>query len=154
MLKTVVYIDGFNLYYGMLRYSAWKWLDVVKLFTDHVLIDGAEVTEVRYYTAPVLGRMSDDPQSPIRQRLYLQALRKLYPLRLVIVEGQMLAGKVHQRLVEPIPSAPHLKTVQVYSFVEKKTDVSLATDMLNGAWRGDYEQAVLCNNDSDLQRRW
>jgi uncharacterized LabA/DUF88 family protein len=151
MLKTVVYIDGFNLYYGMLRHSGYKWLDVVKLFADCVLAEGAEVTQVRYYTAPVLGRMSDDPQSPMRQRLYLQALRKLYPTRLVIVEGQMLAGKVHQRLVEPIPGSPHLRTVQVYSFVEKKTDVSLATDMLNGAWRGDYEQAVLCSNDSDLQ---
>lgn len=151
MPKTIVYIDGFNLYYGMLRRSPFKWLDLVKLFAEHVLLNDATVTQVRYYTAPVLGRMSDDPQSPIRQRLYLQALRKLYPQKLVIVEGQMLAGKGYQRLVQPIPEAPHLKTVQVYSFDEKKTDVNLTTDMLNAAWRGDYEQAVLCSNDSDLQ---
>jgi uncharacterized LabA/DUF88 family protein len=151
MPQTIVYIDGFNLYYGMLRRSPHKWLDVVKLFTDHVLAHQATVTQVRYYTAPVLGRMSDDPQSPIRQRLYLQALRKLYPQQLVIIEGHMLAGKGYQRLVRPIPEAPQLKTVQVYSFDEKKTDVSLATDLVNGAWRGDYQQAVVCSNDSDLQ---
>lgn len=150
MLKTIVYIDGFNLYYGLLRRSPYKWLDVVKLF-DHVLDQNAQIVQVRYYTAPVLGRMSDDPQSPTRQRQYLQALRKLHPEKLVIVQGHMLAGKRHQRLVQPLESMPDLKTVQVYSFEEKKTDVSLATDMLNAAWRGEYEQAVLCSNDSDLQ---
>ena len=29
MKKTIVYIDGFNLYYGLLRFSQNKWLDVV-----------------------------------------------------------------------------------------------------------------------------
>ena len=27
--RTIVYIDGFNLYYGLLRFSRSKWLDVV-----------------------------------------------------------------------------------------------------------------------------
>ncbi len=36
----------------------------------------SDVLEVRYYTAPVLARMSDDNESPQRQRTYLQALRK------------------------------------------------------------------------------
>jgi uncharacterized LabA/DUF88 family protein len=151
MPKTIVYIDGFNLYYGLLRRSPYKWLDLVSLFANHVLADVANVTEVRYYTAPILGKMSDDPASAMRQRTYLQALRKLHPTRLSIIEGQMIAGKGYQRLVAPIPQAPELKTVQVYSFDEKKTDVSLATDMLNGAWKNEYEQAVLCSNDSDLQ---
>ena len=29
MKKTIIYIDGFNLYYGLLRFSHCKWLDVV-----------------------------------------------------------------------------------------------------------------------------
>ena len=29
MKKTIIYIDGFNLYYGLLRSSKNKWLDVV-----------------------------------------------------------------------------------------------------------------------------
>ena len=32
-MKTTLYIDGFNLYYGVLKGSPYKWLDVVKLFT-------------------------------------------------------------------------------------------------------------------------
>ena len=29
-MRTIVYIDGFNLYYGLLRHSPHKWLDLEK----------------------------------------------------------------------------------------------------------------------------
>ena len=34
IIKTIVYIDGYNLYYGRLRNNSnnFKWLDIVKLF--------------------------------------------------------------------------------------------------------------------------
>lgn len=150
-LRTVVYVDGYNLYYGLLRRSPFKWLDLYALFTNHVLDSNADVVEVRYYTAPVLGKMSDDPESPKRQRVYLQALRKMSPGRITIVEGRMHHATPHQRLVKPIPEVPHIEAVQVNIFNEKKTDVNLAADMIAGAWTGAYEQAVLCSNDSDLE---
>ena len=31
-LRTRIYIDGFNLYYGCLRQTPYKWLDLVALF--------------------------------------------------------------------------------------------------------------------------
>ena len=150
-MRTIVYVDGYNLYYGLLRKSKLKWLDLFSLFQDHVLDQNAELVEVRYYTAPVLGRMSDDDESPQRQRRYLQALRKTHPSKLTIVEGRIMASTPFQRLVSPIPEAPHLSKVQVYDFNEKKTDVNLAADMIAGAWTQAYEQAVLCSNDSDLE---
>ena len=151
VLKTVVYVDGYNLYYGLLRRTAFKWLDLYALFANHVLDSNTDVVDVRYYTAPVLRKMSDDPESPQRQRIYLQALRKMPPGRITIVEGKMHHATPHQRLVNPILEAPHLETVQVNVFNEKKTDVNLAADMIVGAWTGAYEQAVLCSNDSDLE---
>jgi hypothetical protein len=30
--RTIVYVDGFNFYYGAVRGTAWKWLDPVALF--------------------------------------------------------------------------------------------------------------------------
>jgi len=78
-LRTVVYVDGYSLYYGLLRKTTLKWLDLYALFRDHVLDSEVDLVEVRYYTAPVLGRMCDDQESPQRQRRYLQALRKMYP---------------------------------------------------------------------------
>lgn len=150
-MRTVVYVDGYNLYYGLLRKSKFKWLDLFALFRDYVLDDSAALLEVRYYTAPVLGRMCDDPDSPQRQRRYLQALRKMYPQQVAVIEGKILATTPFQRLVRPIPQAPDLERVQVYDFNEKKTDVNLAADLIAGAWTGAYEQAVICSNDTDLE---
>ncbi len=31
-MRTIVYVDGFNLYYGALKGSPWKWLDLLLLF--------------------------------------------------------------------------------------------------------------------------
>jgi uncharacterized LabA/DUF88 family protein len=149
-MRTVVYVDGFNLYYSILRRTNLKWLDLVALFRDHVLDANAQLVEVRYYTAPILARMSDDPKSVQRQRIYLQALRRMYPDQLKIVEGRIAVTTPFQRLVKPIPNAPDVLRVQVYDFNEKKTDVSLASDLLAGAWTGAFDQAVICSNDTDL----
>ena len=146
-MRTIVYVDGYNLYYGLLRKSKLKWLDLYALFKDHVLDEAAELIEVRYYTAPVLGRMSDSEESPQRQRLYLQALRKQRPQGLTIIEGRILASTPYQRLYKPIPEAPHLTKVQVYDFNEKKTDVNLASDMLAGAWTGAYDGVSIARAD-------
>ncbi len=35
-METTIYIDGYNLYYGCLKYSPYKWLDLVELFTRHI----------------------------------------------------------------------------------------------------------------------
>lgn len=150
-MRTIVFVDGYNLYYGMLRRSSYKWLDLFALFHDHALEHDAGVIEVRYYTAPVLGKMCDDPESPQRQRTYLQALRKLHPQRIAIIEGKMTASQPYQRLVRPIPEAPALGMVQVYHFDEKQTDVNLASDMIVAAWTNACEQIVLCTNDSDIE---
>jgi uncharacterized LabA/DUF88 family protein len=123
----------------------------VKLFATYVLDKNAELVEVRYYTAPVLGRMSDDPRSTQRQRQYLQALKTMHPQSLVVIQGKIVATKPYQRLVRPIPEVPELQIVQVYDFNEKKTDVNLASDLIAGAWINSYEQAVICSNDSDLE---
>ena len=149
-MRTVVYVDGFNLYYSILRRTNLKWLDLVALFRDHVLGANSQLVEVRYYTAPILARMSDDPKSVQRQRIYLQALRRMYPDQLKIVEGRIAVTTPFQRLVKPIPNAPDVLRVQVYDFNEKKTDVSLASDLLAGAWTGAFDQAVICSNDTDL----
>jgi len=149
-MRTVVYVDCFNLCYSILRRTNLKWLDLVALFRDHVLDANAQLVEVRYYTAPILARMSDDPKSVQRQRIYLQALRRMYPNQLKIVEGRIAVTTPFQRLVQLIPSAPDVLRVQVYDFNEKKTDVSLASDLLAGAWTGAFDQAVICSNDTDL----
>jgi 6-hydroxy-3-succinoylpyridine 3-monooxygenase len=74
-MKTIVYVDGLNLYYGSLRGTPFKWLDLYTLFRDCMLEVDAELEQVRYYTAPAKASSSDDPASPMRQQRYLHALK-------------------------------------------------------------------------------
>jgi len=76
-MRTVVYVDGFNLYYGALKGSAWKWLDLVALFRN-ALQSHHEILTVKYFTARVSGT-SADPSKPQRQDVYLRALRHYRP---------------------------------------------------------------------------
>ncbi|MEQ4336631.1 6-hydroxy-3-succinoylpyridine hydroxylase, partial [Pseudomonas syringae] len=36
-LRTRIYIDGYNFYYGCLRRTPYKWLDLLPLFEKHIL---------------------------------------------------------------------------------------------------------------------
>ncbi len=149
-LRTIVYVDGYNLYYSLLRRSPYKWLNLFSLFRDHVLdADTSELIELRFYTAPILASMSDDPESHRRQRIYWQALRKYCGTQVKIIEGKMISETKHLRLSKPVPGMPESAQVQVLS--EKQTDVRLAVDMVSHALRGVVEQVVLCSNDSDFE---
>ena len=64
-------------------------------------------------SVPVLARMRDDPQSVQRQRIYFQALRKMCPGQVRMVEGRTPVTTSFQRLVEPIAGAPGGSRVQV-----------------------------------------
>jgi hypothetical protein len=48
-LKTNVYIDGFNLYYGCVRDTPHKWLDLSALCAR--LLPTNQINSIRYFTA-------------------------------------------------------------------------------------------------------
>jgi uncharacterized LabA/DUF88 family protein len=149
-MKTIVYVDGLNLYYGSLRGTAFKWLDLYALFRDCVLEIDAELEQVRYYTAPAKASSSDDPASPMRQQRYLRALKAYRGERIQIIEGFIARTTAFRRLARPCKSAVCPAKVRVFQFTEKQTDVNLAADFISDACHGRCKQAVLCSNDSDL----
>jgi hypothetical protein len=73
-VRLNVYVDAFNLYYGCLRTSPYKWLDLLAL--SQRLFPGDEIHRIRYFTALVSAR-ADDPRKPQRQQVYLRALGTL-----------------------------------------------------------------------------
>jgi len=73
-LRTRVYVDGFNLYYGALKGTQFKWLDPVGL-TASLLPREYVIDRLRYFTARVSGKV--DPRAPARQRVHLKALATL-----------------------------------------------------------------------------
>ena len=76
-MRTYVYVDGFNLYYGALKGTAWKWLDLPALFAA-VLQPHHDILAVKYFTARVSGTPADQSK-PQRQDVYLRALQHYRP---------------------------------------------------------------------------
>jgi uncharacterized LabA/DUF88 family protein len=122
--RTIVYIDGFNFYYGAVRGTPWKWLDPVSLF-QKLLGSQNQLVKIRYFTARVQPSPSD-PQVNVRQDTYLRALHSYCPL-VQLHYGHFLR---HPE--------------------EKGSDVNLAIHLLNDAWLDAYDCAVIVSNDSDL----
>ena len=89
-MKTIVYIDGYNLYYGALRGTAYKWLDVMTLFASicHIQNPASEVIAIRFFTAPIKSKLATHGDLSLKsQSDYHRALQVLYPNRLEIVLG-------------------------------------------------------------------
>jgi hypothetical protein len=147
-MKTIVYVDGFNLYYGMKRYArqgrSYKWLDVGALCRAELPRD--TVTHIHYCTALVQPR-PDNPQQDIRQQVYIRALRTIPNLQ--VHYGRFLTWPTRMPLAHPRAGGP--KTVEVIKTEEKGSDVNLATLLLCDGFAGRYELAVIISNDSDLK---
>lgn len=142
-MKTIVYIDGFNLYYGALRNTPYKWLNVLTLC--NLLLPKNQIIQIKYFTALVSAR-SNDPDQPNRQLLFLRALRTLPNLD--IIYGHFLEHVVSMRLANPVPGGQ--KYANVIKTEEKGSDVNIATHLVNDGHKRRYEVAVLISNDSDL----
>ena len=143
MPTTNVYIDGFNLFYGALKKTPHRWLDLEKLCG--FLLPGNTIGEIKYFTAKVSARPAD-PDQPVRQQLYLRALGTLP--KVSIHFGHFLTSKVWMPKVVAPGQPPEM--VQVIKTEEKGSDVNLATHLLNDAHLGRFDIAVVITNDSDL----
>ena len=143
--RTIVYVDGLNLYYGCLKNSPYKWLDIKSLFTK-LLNESHKITKIKYFTARISDRKNNDGCAS-RQQCYLRAL-DAFTSELEIYYGHFLTHEVKAVLVNPRPNK--LTTVKVYKTEEKGSDVNLALHLLNDSWLNAYDCAVLVSNDSDL----
>lgn len=143
-MKTSVYVDGFNLYYGCLRGTAYKWLDVSALCRK--VFSKAQINRIRYFTARVRPT-PNDPQKPRRQETYIRALETIPNLS--VHYGHFLSYPKSMPLASPSPGGPQLVTV--IRTEEKGSDVNLATFLVADGFQGDYDVAIVISNDSDLK---
>jgi len=144
-VRTYVYIDGFNLYYGALKGTAYKWLNVEAMISK-VLRAGHCVNKIRYFTAKVDPR-ANDPDQPIRQLAYLSALETIPTIEVHF--GTFLTRPVSLPTEESIQNPP-LKFARVMRSEEKGSDVNLAAYLLMDGFEHGYDCAVIVSNDSDL----
>lgn len=141
--RAIVYIDALNLYYGALKGTPYKWLDLEQLCRR--LLPGYAIIEIKYFTSMVLG-LPGDVGALQRQKIYLRALSTLDLLS--IYYGHMKRFKEYKRLVNPSVQGPIGKVV--YITEEKQTDVNLAIHLVWDAFNECCDTAVVITNDSDL----
>lgn len=154
--RTVVYIDGYNLYYGRLRGTSFKWLDVVKFFTTLLAQrdQNESLAKVKFFTANALANFATNGQASVEaQSMYQRALKALYDERIETIYGTHSYDKHGTLLPAFLPDQPYDRTnrTRVWKLEEKKTDVNLAICMYRDACKGLYDRIILVSNDSDAE---
>ena len=72
-MKTNAYIDGFNLYYGCLKGTPHRWLDLAAFCQTSFPPQRNQINRIRYFTAYVNAR-PNNPQQRVRQKFGKKAL--------------------------------------------------------------------------------
>ena len=139
-MKANIYVDGFNLYYGAVKGTPYRWLNIAAMC--QLLLPNDQIDQIKYFTALVKPRPNDLDQL-LRQRIYLRALLTIPNLTIIL--GSFLEHEVM------MPHAPPLSGyVKVIKTEEKGSDVNIATHLIVDAYNDDYEIAIIISNYSDL----
>jgi len=151
-MDTIVYIDGYNLFYGRLRNTPFKWLDPVKLFQSISKIQNpaSNIIKVKFFTSLVKANFaSHGRESTKAQDGYHRALKYIYGDKIEIIYGyHTVEMGFPPRYKKPIEKD---NRVEIWKFEEKQTDVNIALHMYRDAIRGSCAQQILVSNDSDLE---
>lgn len=149
LLRTRVYIDGYNLYYSLLRKTPHKWLNLKALFEKILKAQNpaCELISIKYYTAPVKASFaSHGKDSVIAQNDYHKALAAN---ECMVIKGSHYIKKSTPLKFQKPPNKD--ERVEVWSIEEKQTDVNIALDMYRDALKSTTDHIVLCSNDIDLE---
>lgn len=136
--KTIIYIDGFNLYYGAVSQTPYRWLDLDRLV--RLLRPSEDIVKIKYFTALING------PSRTNQEAYLKALGTRPLLEVVM-------GNFKRKTVECTnPTCPGQPRSRRFfeTHEEKRTDVNIALHMLDDVYQSRCNRFVLLSGDSDL----
>ena len=145
MKRTYVYVDGFNLYYGALKHTPYKWLDLKTLFQS-ILSPDNKIEKIKYYSARVSDKIS--PGASARQHAYARAIATIPEVE--IYWGSFLYAEKFRPKVPVTNPKDSNNLVKVAIAEEKGSDVNLASHLINDGWKNLYDVAVVVSNDSDL----
>lgn len=149
-MRTIVYVDGFNLYFGCLkRNKSRRWLDIEALFKRlcHENDPNATVVLTKYFTAPIKSQLS--PRGAVSSQAQSQYLRALtqHSTALEVIQGRYQV--IRNTLLLDQNPIDFEKRKRVIRAEEKQTDVNIAVHMLCDAINGACDQQVLVTNDTD-----
>lgn len=137
MQRVIVYIDGFNLYFGLKQsnFKRYYWLDVAQL-ARNLLKPDQHLVAAYYFTARIRdnGRNEKDQK---RQNTYLEALTQ---------QG------VHCQFGHYLEKTRTCRNCGAHwpDYEEKMTDVNIAIQLLCNAFDDEFDTALIISGDSDL----
>jgi uncharacterized LabA/DUF88 family protein len=142
MAKICFFVDGFNLYHALDflenspdhdRYHAYKWISLKKLCTCYLRAKGDQIAEILYFTTLAFW----DPDKVERHKKFI---------RLQEADGVLVIfGEFKRRLREC-----KLCLREFPAFEEKQTDVNIAVKLLQYAFEGRFDKAIIISGDTDL----
>ena len=132
--RVIVYVDGFNFYYGLKKNHRWRryyWLDMVKFF-EMFMKPNQELVYVKYFSAK-----PDNVDKALRQNAFFQANKENSKFQLIL-------GKYLRKNIKCF-NCGYL--IQTY---EKESDVRIATQIVNDANNHNCDVAIVVSADSDM----
>jgi len=151
-MKTIIYVDGYNLFYGCLKHTRYKWLDLHRLFAEqivHAQDPGSRVTQIKFFTADIKAKIASNGQLATQaQQSYHRALVQKYSTSIEIIKGFYSLEKA----TLPVYKSPPDKrdSVDVWRLEEKETDVNIALTAYRDVAKNTAEHIVFVSNDTDL----
>ncbi|MEL0622794.1 NYN domain-containing protein [Marinomonas arenicola] len=160
-MKTRVYIDGYNFYFGCLKGTPYKWLDPVSLIETLLVRSGASESvldelAVKFFTAEISERAASDSSSLNDQRSYHLALNNHCSNRLQTIKGnysidQTKFPKVERDKAGKEKEPKSSERVKIWKMEEKQSDVNVALEAVYDAVSDlTLEHIVFVTNDTDI----
>ncbi|MBV4476644.1 MULTISPECIES: NYN domain-containing protein [Pseudomonas] len=157
-MRTACFVDGYNLFYGLLAGTPYKWLNLRSLLSHitHIENPKSSISSIDYFTSPIkpqlatLGRISKEAQDS-----YIKALRASN-VTVHFGRHQLEPAKAPRFVGRHTPASRQDK-VDIWKLEEKETDVHIAISMYRAASRQTacaahecIEQIVLVSGDTDM----
>ena len=170
MSRTIVYVDGLNLYHGALTGTSYKWLGLAA-FGQNLISTNDQLVIVKYFTAQISSKASEDKRAPERHRVLIRAVRATPGVE--VFEGKfqvesrwrsIAPNQTWQDRLRPAPTrltawmlsrgearSERPTKVRVQIPEEKSTDVALAAHLVNDFHTAACNRAILVTNDGDFK---
>lgn len=134
-MRVIAYVDGFNLYFGLMQ-KKWRrflWLNL-KVLVQNLLKPYQRLVHTKYFTSRIKGSQAKQK----RQSIYIEALETLSDFSIFYGHYQLNPRECGKcGFTDHVPN-------------EKKTDVNIAVEMLSDAFQDKFDMALLISADSDL----
>lgn len=157
-MRTAAFVDGYNLFYGLLAGTPWKWLNLPALLSHicRVQNPASHIHCINYFTSSVLPHLaSRGVASRHAQDTYIRALKANGVS--VFYGRHRLEYALAPRFVSKSVPASRLDKVGIWELKEKETDVNIAVSIYRTLSlqkitnRSDnIQQVVLISADTDM----